>query len=64
MSVHASTLVIVFALAVGVGVTEAFDEGLDDPQALMARPHATTTAIKPLAEMGLARAPTRLMLAQ
>jgi hypothetical protein len=55
---HASTFEICVALGVGVGdgVAEAFEEELDDPQALITRPHVATTAIKPLAEMLLATA--------
>jgi hypothetical protein len=49
-SVHASTFAIVFALGVGVGATEAFEEGLDDPQALTNKPNVATTAIKPVAD--------------
>lgn len=55
-SLQASTLVISFALGAGEGVTEAFDDELDDPQALTRRPHVATTAINPLAEMVLAAA--------
>ncbi|HAC46937.1 MAG TPA: hypothetical protein DCF65_12860 [Chloroflexi bacterium] len=61
-SVQASTLVISFALGDGEGVTEAFEEELDDPQALTRRPQVATTAIKPLGEMALATAPLRVIL--
>ena len=59
---HASTLVISFALADGDGVTEDFEEELDDPQALTRRPQVATTAIKPLGEIVLATAPVRVIL--
>jgi hypothetical protein len=43
---HASTFEIVFALVgVGVGLTEDFEDELDDPQALIRRPHITIAAI-------------------
>jgi hypothetical protein len=58
---QASTLVISFALG-GEGVTEAFEEALDDPQALARRPQVATTAIKPLGEMVLATARVRVIL--
>jgi hypothetical protein len=57
---HASTFEYTFTLGAGEGVTAAFEEELDDPQATK-RPHVATTAIKPLAEMVLAAALTRLI---
>src|SRR5260370_42388779 len=60
-SLQASTLVISFALAAGEGVTEAFEEALDDPQALTRRTQVATTAIKPLGELGLTTAPLRVI---
>jgi hypothetical protein len=46
-------------LGAGEGVAEVFEEELGDPQATK-RPHVAITAIKPLAEMVLAAALTRL----
>jgi hypothetical protein len=58
---HASTFEYTFALGAGEGLAEAFEDELDDPQALTRRPHVATTAIKPPAEMLLATVPTRLI---
>lgn len=60
--VHASTVVYNFDLAAGEGLTEAFEDGLDDPQAITKRPNVAITAIKPLAEMVLAAWLARLTL--
>ena len=61
-SVQASTLVISFALGAGEGVTEAFEDELDDPQALARRPQVATTASKPLGELVLVTAPVKVIL--
>jgi hypothetical protein len=49
--IQASTFAIVFVVGVGVGLTAAFEEGLDDPQPLIMRPHIAITPSTPLAEL-------------
>jgi hypothetical protein len=46
---HASTFEYTFDLGDGEGVAEAFEEGLDDPQALTMRPQIATTTMRLLA---------------
>src|SRR5712691_1049081 len=61
MSVHASTFEIVFAFGVGEGVTEDFEDELDDPQALTMSPNIATTTHRPVANR-TGRSPEMAML--